>query len=618
MVQLSSNKPDTGQVFTRRAFVIGGIQLGLLGVLGGRLAWLQIVEGQKYKTMADNNRINVKITAPARGEIIDRYGVPLAINRPDFRVLIIPEQTNDIEQALDNLQQYISVSDRDIKKTIDQAKKSASFIPVEVRGNLSREDVAKIEVNLPDLSGIITDSGEKRNYPFAEATAHLVGYVGAVTKKDLENEEKNPLLQLPGFRIGKSGLEKQFDTLFRGQAGQDQVEVNVHGREVRKLDQVDSKAGARITLTIDAELQNFTQQRLSEERSASAVVMDVHTGAIYTMASSPSFDPNDFVDGISIEQYEELLANPAFPLNYKALSGQYPPGSTFKVITALALLEAGIATPRTSIHCPGHYNFGRDKFHCWKQGGHGWMDIVTALEQSCDTYFYKLSTELGIDKLAAMAHKFGLGEPTGIELPNEASGLIPDEAWKRGRFGEKWQPGETIVASIGQGYILATPLQLAVMTARIANKGLAIKPHLIAAINDQVASYSKPDKMDVNQRHLELIRHGMIRVMEGRKGTAASKQIDDKDMRMAGKTGTSQVKRITRAQRLAGVKNKDLPWKDRHHALFIGYAPLNNPQYVCSVIVEHGISGSGAAAPVCRDILKETQIRNPASTEIVV
>ena len=617
MSRLTYNKPETGQVLTRRAFVIGSLQLGLLGVLGGRLAWLQIVEGQKYKTLAEKNRINIKITPPTRGEIIDRYGVPLAVNRPDFRVLVIPEQAEDIANVIDNLQNYVNVPDEQVKKTLEQAKKTAGFIPVEIRGNLSREEVARIEVNLPDLPGIITDTGEKRNYPFTEATAHLIGYVGAVTKDDLA-KENIPLLQLPGFRIGKSGLEKKLDSVIRGKPGQDQVEVNVHGREVRKLDQIDSQTGSRVTLTIDAELQNFVQQRLSQERSASAVVIDLHTGAVYAMASSPSFDPNSFVDGISIEQYEELLANPAFPLNYKAIKGQYPPGSTFKIITALALLEAGVATSSTTVHCPGYYEYGRDRFHCWKHGGHGWMNVTSALEQSCDTFFYKLCTDLGIDKIAEMSRRFGLGEKTGIEFDDEASGLVPNRDWKKSRMGTSWQPGETIVASIGQGYLLTTPLQLAIMTARVANNGKAVTPHLIGAVNERKLSYPEPPPMTIDPYHLQIVQAGLVRVMEGSKGTAAYQQIRTKGMEMAGKTGTSQVKRITRAQRAAGIQNKDLPWKDRHHALFVGYAPISNPRYVCSVVVEHGVSGSGAAAPVCRDILKETQVRDPASTEIVI
>lgn len=618
MNDLIKDKEKRSLKFTRRAFILGGLQVGILGVLGTRLAWLQVVEGQKYRTLAEQNRINVKLLAPERGEITDRFGVPLAINQQDFRVLVLPEQADDIEAALQKLSKYIDLDERDIQETIKSAKKSARFVPIEIKSGLSRRDISKIEVSLPDLPGILTDTGQRRTYPFKEATAHLAGYVGAVSEDDMQEEHGNPVLTLPGFKIGKSGIEKLFDPVLRGHAGQAEMEVNVVGREVRKLNEVKSTSGQRITLTIDAELQRFVQRRLDEEQSASAVIMDIHTGAIYAMGSSPSFDPNYFVNGISLEQWEEIQSNPSYPLNNKVLTGQYPPASTFKMIVALALLEDGVATSKTTTFCPGSYKLGKDKFHCWKKWGHGYMSVVSAIEESCDVYFYELSTQLGIDKIAEMAQRFGLGQKTGIEAINEKSGLIPTKKWKEARFGESWQPGETVVASIGQGYTLATPMQLAVMVARLVNGGYAVEPRMTAAIGAQRIIYPAWPSMNINPDHLRLVVKGMEEVMEGKKGTARASQIVNEHMKMGGKTGTAQVKRITAAQRAAGVKNEELPWEDRHHALFVGYAPLENPQYSCAVVVEHGIGGSRTAAPLARDILYEAQKRAPAKTDIQI
>ena len=606
---VAAKKKNHSISFSRRAFVIGGLKVGILGVLAGRLAWLQIVEGQKYATLAEENRINTKMIPPSRGEIIDRFGVPLAINNTDFQVLVLPEQTDDLEAALLKLRDYITLSDREIETVLEKAGRTAQFIPVEVQNNLSREDVSRIEVNLPVLPGILTNMGEIRAYPLAEAAAHVVGYVAAVSQADLQRDE-SPVLTLPGFRIGKSGIEKAYDRSLRGQPGKAEVEVNVLGREVRELSREDSRRGNRIQLSIDAELQRFTYERLSTEVSASAVIMDVHSGAVYALASVPSFDPNNFVGGISTEQWAELEANPAYPLTNKAISGQYPPGSTFKMITALAGMESGVITPDTVVRCPGHFDLGRDRFHCWKRGGHGWVDCRAALAQSCDTFFYETSLEIGIDKIAEVARRFGLDQRLDFDLGGEAKGLMPDKRWKRGRFDDVWHPGETLVASIGQGYILATPLQLAVMTARLVNGGKAVKPWVTLRAGDRERRAQNWPHLELNPRYAEVLNVGMQRVMEPAfDGTAAASQIENELFHLAGKTGTSQVRRITRAQRLAGIRNEELPWKDRHHALFVGYAPLSAPKYACAAVVEHGVSGSRAAAPIARDLLHEVQKR---------
>ncbi len=607
---------DRAQSFSRRAFVVGACQAGFLAILGGRLAWLQIVEGNRYKTLAENNRINLKMMAPPRGQIMDRFGVPFAVNKQNFRVLIVPEQTDDLKQSLKKLQAFIKIDDAEIEKVLKMAKKSPSYAPLEVADELSWEEVATIEVNIPDLPGTSIDMGEVRQYPFSDATAHLIGYVGAPSKGDQEIDP-DPLLKLPGFKVGKGGLEKTLDPYLRGKAGSSEVEVNVVGREVRELNSLQSREGSRVVLSIDAELQRFAQQRMEAERSASSVVMDVHTGEIYALASYPAYDPNYFTNGISHERWEELREDLALPLTNKAVAGQYPPGSTFKMVTALAALEAGVVNEGTHAFCPGHYDFGNTRFHCWKKGGHGSVNVVSALAESCDTYFYKLSTELGIKRIAAMARKLGLGDKFPIELNEERAGLVPDEAWKKKKYGQSWHPGETVIASIGQGYMLATPLQLAVMTARIANGKKAVKPWLSGYIGETLVEHGGWDDLNINPKHLEIVMRGMSDVCNSQRGTGYGARITEPGMEMAGKSGTAQVKRITKQERAAGVKNEDLPWHFRHHALFVGYAPLTNPRYACAVVVEHGVGGSKAAAPIVRDLLLMAQQRDPASKPMV-
>lgn len=607
---------DKERIFTRRAFVVGAAQGAFLAILGGRLAWLQVVEGSRYKTLAENNRINLKMVAPPRGQIVDRFGVPFAVSRQNFRVLVVREQTDDLRQSLMRLRKYIKLDDARLEKVLKIAAKTPSYTPVEVVDNLNWEDVSTIEVNIPDLPGMSIDMGELRHYPFADATAHLIGYVGAASKKDQE-EESDPLLTLPNFQVGKSGIERTFDKQLRGKAGSSEMEVNVVGREVRELRNMDSREGSRVVLSIDAELQRFAQQRLAPERSASAVVMDVHTGEIYALASYPGFDPNYFTGGISHERYEELRSDIALPLTNKAVAGQYPPGSTFKMVTALAALEAGVVNEYSTAFCPGFYNFGGRKIHCWKHGGHGTVNVITALQMSCDVYFYKLSTDLGIKRLAEMARRLGLGQTYGMELKEERAGLIPDEEWKRKKRGEAWYPGETINASIGQGDMLTTPMQLAVMTSRIVNGGKAVKPWLAGSIGGEYITRPEWDDMGLNKKHVDLVMRGMSSVVNEQRGTAYGARIREPGMEMGGKTGTAQVKRITMQERAAGIKNETLPWHLRHHALFVGYAPVANPRYACAVVVEHGVGGSKAAAPVAHDLLLMAQQRDPASKKLI-
>lgn len=604
---------DRIKMFTRRAVMVGAMQAGLLGVLGWRLGWLQLSQGQKYRMLAENNRINIKMLAPTRGLIMDRHGIGLAINDQNFRVVAVPEQTPDLLGSLHSLQKLIDLSEHEIQRALRQAERQPSFVPVEVKQNLSWDEVAKVEVNLPDLPGLSINVGEIRSYPFGEASAHIIGYVGAVSKAELTGD---PLLTMPGFRIGKTGIEKAFDTPLRGKAGTAEVEVNVAGREVRELNRYSPTPGRKLWLTIDSELQAYAQERLATERSGSAVIMDVKSGAIYALASHPAFDPNMFSRGLSATAWEELLADPTHPLNNKAIGGQYPPGSTFKMVTALACLEEGVINRNSTSFCPGHYDFGGHRFHCWKRPGHGRADVVKALAESCDVFFYKYSTELGIDKLAEYAHKLGIGHRLGFEMMEERPGLMPNRAWKRGISSEPWQAGETIVASIGQGSILATPMQLAVMTSRLVNGGYAVRPWITGYIGERPAMDTNWSHLGFRQENIDLILRGMDWVVNHSTGTARGSRIHDPDMAMGGKTGTAQVRRITPEERAAGLVGRDVPWHLRHHALFVGYAPVDNPRYACAVVVEHGGGGSAVAAPIARDLMVKVQELNPADTPI--
>lgn len=607
-----SQDTDRYKLFSRRAIVLGGIKLGLFGGLAARLAYLQISEQKKFQTLSDKNRIGHRLLPASRGEIIDRFGVPLAVNNQNFRVFVVPEQVEDIDHLFEKLRSFIVLTEFEAEEIKIAISKQRRFTPVLIREGLNWQQTAQLEFHLPDLPGIFIEEGEIRHYPLGPSTAHLIGYVGRVSENEITTD---PIMAMPGFRIGKTGIEKQYDLSLRGQAGSVQTEVNAVGREIRELDRKEGADGQRINLTIDAELQIYCQERLAEHKSASCVIMDAFNGEVYALCSSPSFDPNMFSVGISAEQWEGLLSDPAVPLTNKAIAGHYPPGSTFKMVTALAALEAGIITESTSFYCPGHHMVGRDRFHCWRPGGHGDVNLVKSLQQSCDVYYYEVAEKTGIDKIAKMARRLGLGTQLGLEIPGERSGLVPDQDWKRGHFGSKWQLGETVIAAIGQGYLLTTPLQLATMTARIVNGKKAVKPVLTRPGPDAAPPAESWEALNLHPYHLELVLRGMNAVTMTERGTAYAARIQEPGMSMGGKTGTAQVRRITMTQRRAGVKNEDLPWKDRHHALFTAHAPANNPRYVCAVVIEHGISGSAAAAPVARDIMTEIQRRDPAARQ---
>jgi len=615
MPRMSSDRDtDRYRSFTRRMMVLGGLKLGLLSTLAGRLYYLQVVQSAKYTMLAEENRISLRLIAPSRGPITDRFGVPLAMNQQNYRVVVVSERTKNIPETLDKVSQVVPLTDGDRRRVLREVQRKRRFVPVTVRENLTWEQVATLEMDMPDLPGASIDVGEIRYYPFAEATAHILGYVGAVSEAELNGD---PVLSLPGFRIGKSGLEKFHEKSLRGTAGTSQLEVNAVGRVIRELSRDEGQAGREVQLTIDIGLQQFCQKRLSDEQSAACVVMDVHTGAIYALASHPSYDPNQFTMGISAELWEELLSNPTTPLTNKAVAGQYPPGSTFKPVVALAALEAGLVGPRHTVYCPGWMELGDHRFHCWKKHGHGSVDMVGALRDSCDVYFYDLARRLGVDRIAEMAQRFGMGQALGLDLPHERPGLIPTREWKKRALNAPWTQGESLIASIGQGYVLATPLQLATMTCRLANGGFAVKPHLTKQVKGVATETTSWPSLGVKKENLDVVLAGLNAVTNVQGGTAFKARITEPGFEMAGKTGSAQVRRITMAERSTGVKkNEQLPWRERDHALFIAYAPVHAPRYAIGVIVEHGGGGSAVAAPVARDIMLECQKRDPARAPV--
>ncbi|MFQ6018416.1 MAG: penicillin-binding protein 2 [Kiloniellaceae bacterium] len=604
------------KTFSRRALLVAGGQAVLFSVLAGRMYYLQIRESDRYKMLAEDNRINLRLLPPPRGRIVDRFGVPLAVNQQNYRVVLVREQTPDVERTLDALAGIIELSAYDYERILRETGRKRAFVPVTVRDYLTWQQVSRIEVNAPDLPGVSIEVGETRDYPYGATMTHVLGYVSAVSEKDLTGD---PLLELPGFRIGKQGIEKTYDLQLRGVAGNSHLEVNAVGRVIRELSRQEGKPGRDIVLTIDSGLQSFVHERLMAERSAAAVVMDVHNGEVLALASVPGYDPNVFNVGFSRAAWNALSSDPLAPLTNKAIAGHYAPGSTFKLMVALAAMESGIG-PDHQAYCPGFMRLGNARFHCWKRGGHGRVDMYDAIKRSCDVYFYDLSRRVGIDRIAAMAKRFGLGAPVGIDLPGERGGVIPTRAWKLATMGEPWQGGETLVSGIGQGFVLATPLQLAVMTARIANGGLEVRPRVTRGFRGESGDAGAGDppglpSLGVPEGHLRVIHTGMDLVTNHRRGTAYRARIKTEGREMAGKTGTSQVRRITMAERAAGVtKNEDLPWRRRDHALFLAYAPVHSPRYCCAVVVEHGGGGSKIAAPIVRDILVETQRRDPSAS----
>ncbi len=598
------NEPAAKRL-TRRGLILFGAQVGFMGLLGLRLRFLQVDQADEFRLLAEENRINIHLLPPARGLIFDRNGVPLAENAQNYRIVMVREQAGDVTTILDRLGRIIPLSDDDRATALKNLKRRSGFVPITVAEHLSWEQLAAVSANAPALPGVTAEVGLTRHYPLAEDFTHIVGYVGRVTDYDLNRiEDPDPLLQIPKFQIGKSGVELKIERRLRGFAGTKRIEVNSVGRVMREIDRKEGQSGAKVELTVDHRLQNYVQARLAGQ-SASAVVMDVKSGDLMAIGSAPSFDPNKFVTGISTTEFDELMADPFSPFANKATQGTYPPGSTFKMMVALAALKEGVITADEEVTCRGHMELGNQRFHCWKRAGHGRVNLRDSLKQSCDVYYYELAQRIGIEKIAEMARQFGLGDRLALPLNGIAAGLMPTKAWKKRIYGEQWRIGDTLNASIGQGYVLTSPLQLATMVARLAT-GRAVVPKLLKSVDGVNTFVPPPEALDIPAPVLAAIRDGMFAVSNERHGTGYSTRVAEKSMRMAGKSGTSQVRRITTAERKAGVtSNADLPWERRDHALFVAYAPFDAPRFAVAVIVEHGGGGSRFAAPIVRDIMLE-------------
>ncbi len=592
--------------FTRRSLMLTGGMTAVFAVLAGRLYQLQILDGDQYKTQAEDNRVNQRLIAPPRGRILDRFGVELANNRRNYRVLIVSEQaTEGVAAALDDIAKVIVLTDAQKKRVLHDVANNKKFVPVPVAENLTWEEFARINMHLPYLSGIQPDVGETRDYPYGTELAHVLGYVAAVSPEDIKGSD-DPLLGMPGFRIGKRGIEKTYDSEIRGSAGASRVEVNAYGRVIRELSREAGISGQDVWLTIDRELQSFTSRKLAGE-SAACVVLDVQTGDVLALASSPGYDPNWFNVGITPDEWKGLTSDDHKPLINKALSGAYPPGSTFKPAMAMAAVQNGLKD--LQVFCTGGLTIGNHQFHCWKKGGHGGVDLKRGIAQSCDVFFYEVARRLGIDKMEAAARAMGLGSVTGIEIPGESSGFIPGAAWKEARYGVPWQMGETLVTGIGQGYVLVTPLQLATLAARIAS-GRAVTPRIAHSVGTLSLPRPLPDPLPFTDEALAAVRDGMNAVVnEG--GTAAGFRITEPGFEMAGKTGTAQVRVITKQEHAGGVrKNASLPWNLRDHGLFIAFAPVAAPRYACACVVEHHSDGH-PQVQIAHDVLLFAQQRDP-------
>ena len=585
----------------RRGLLIGGLQLGFCGLLAWRMHHLQIENAESYRLVADENRINLRLVPNQRGEIYDRNGVKLAGNEASYSVTMVAEDAGDIDVIFERLSKLINLSPEDIERSKAELERSAKFLPVTITDRLEREDIEKIHSNAPMLPGINPEIAFSRTYPLGEIFAHVVGYVGPVSSRDLEiREDPDPLLKIPRFQIGKVGVERELEATLRGKAGTKKVEVNALGRVMRELERKEGSKGANLKLTLDTNLQAYVRARLGTE-SASAVVLDCKTGEILAICSSPTYDPNKFVRGISFDDYGALRDDNHRPLASKTVQDAYPPGSTFKMVTILAALEAGIINHREKIRCNGHIEVSNRKFHCWKRDGHGNVDLVKSLRESCDVYYYELAQKVGIEKIAEVARILGLGQSFDIEMSAVTSGIVPDKIWKQKARSREWVVGDTVNSSIGQGYVLSSPLQLAVMIARIAT-GNEILPKLIKSVNG-VEKAKIPDQINLNENNLNLIRKALFEVTNHKRGTAYHSRVLDKKSQIIGKSGTSQVRNISAVERTQGVlDNKDLPWEQRDHALFVNYAPYDDPKIAVSIVVEHGGSGSTVAAPIARDI----------------
>lgn len=583
----------SSSAFTRRALLLGAGQLGVLGALGWRLHDLQVSDKARLAGQAVENRIDTSVIAPPRGRILDRTGKVLAENEPMLRVVVVPQLAGDLKHTLDVLSRIITIGPLTRQRVLTRAARQPRGTPIVVGSELTFDQVASIELLAPELPGVRTESAQRRVYRLGPAMGHIVGYVGAHERAAIDDD---PVLRLPDMRVGKTGVERAMEDRLRGIAGSIRVEMDAKGRVRRELDRVAPVPGSDVMLTVDADLQRRVMERLRQERRGAVVAIDIATGEIVTLASVPDFDPAEIVGGLSNQSWRRLLSSSTRPMFNRAIGGLYPPGSTFKVITALAALQAGIVSPNERIECNGSFTLGGQTFRCWNRDGHGRNNLHRALAESCDVYFYELARRTGIEAIAAMARRLGLGETTPIEIASQKAGLIPTPDWKRGHFGTPWLAGETILAGIGQGYVLTTPLQLALMTARVAS-GREVVPTMVRRQEGMAQPTFAP--LPIAPQWLDAVRKAMTGVVNEEGGTGQNARIEARGIRVAGKTGTSQVHRASTDKRV-----DDLAWEQRDHALFVGFVPDDRPRFAVAAVIEHGGGGGAAAAPLVKDVIQ--------------
>lgn len=603
--QADKNKSDAQM--TRRTAMLSAGGLGVFGILAGRFYQLQIQQSENYLALSENNRFNFRTIVPSRGIVRDRFGEPLATNTLDYQVELVAEQIDDLDLTLVQLADVIHLSDGEVERIRRDIRRRPDFVPITVKDHVDWDDFAALNMRVHALPGIVPKAGEGRSYPDDGLFSHVIGYVGKANDADVARDD-DPLLLQPAFRIGKTGVEQAADARLRGTSGKLKVEVNARGRVVREWPDPRDAAqqGEDVYLTLDADLQRFAAEQF-EDDSGGITVMDVMTGELRTLLSMPTFDSNLFVSGLTQADMDGLNNDEKRPQYNKVLSGGYAPASTYKMAVMLAALKTGLIDPDRKIFCGGKTRVGNRLFHCWRPEGHGPCDMRYALKQSCDTYFYEVSQIIGIEAIADMARRLGLGQRYGIGITGEKHGIVPDPDWKRDRLGAGWRTGDTLNASIGQGFVLASPMQLAVMSARLANGTKAVMPSLFAG-----EDLDPFEDMGIDPGHLGFVQDAMWSVCEEPGGTAYRPNgLGLAGLDMAGKTGTSQVRGISRAERASGViSNAQLPWKYRDHSIFVGYAPYARPRFAVGCVVEHAGSGADRAAAITRAVLGEALRRD--------
>ncbi len=646
MISSGDNSIKKLKTINRRMFLISGVKVLFFTGIIARLFSLQINENKKYLTLSDKNRLREWRLPPVRGEFVDYFGNVVAGNMEVYQLHVVPEEVEDFKNLIVRLKNILDLSDKNYKKIIKKKNSQKPWETLIISENLSWKQFSKLNLYLHELDGAKPVLSVSRNYPYKDVFTHVLGYVSRASLNDINNNEMIKKNHVPGLRVGKTGLEKSYEEDLIGSNAIQRYEVNAYGKRISELNHSKGAKGKNIILTIDAEIQNFCNEAL-KDRAGSISVMDIYTGEIIALHSSPSFDPNLFLHGISTKEWNLIRENPLKPLINKTVAGLYSPGSTIKPIVALSALENDVVSPKMKVFCKGKTELYGQTYHCWKDKGHGVMDLRNAIKQSCDVYFYEVARKLGIDRLNLTAKKFGLGEKVlNNNYIEEKKGLIPSTEWKKRALGRGWLLGETLISGIGQGYIQTTPLQLCLMTAQLANGGYKIYPRItiedgqdtyedIIKIISQKNSEEKDDKdlitkygyQDIedekyvtlfrNQENIKFVLDAMYSSTNEVRGTSYSSRINDKKYQFAGKTGTAQVKRITEKARELDLKTIQIPYEDRDHALFIAYGPTQNPRYATSIIIEHGGSGSSTAAPIAKKLFKLIVDRHEIRKEIV-